>query len=192
MSLVEREIQAIAKQLGERDLSPELYSKLVERLRSSIQPSFLNGPWSNVISQIKPETLTALAFCAEILDDEEVAIDAEELGEIERRVSELEALVEHSNVPESIVLLVRHHIGLIRRGLAWYPICGAKALRESAHIASGELLEAQETVRENSGTETVTKLRELWRVVNATTDVALKGDKLVALFGRIMDAISGW
>ena len=86
-----------------------------------------------------------------------------------------------SGLPPRLVALVEHHVGLIRRALSEYPICGAKALRQAARTALGELVEVKDTIMGNRDAPEISKLGAIWKKVNQAADAALKGEKLAQL-----------
>jgi hypothetical protein len=71
------------------------------------------------------------------------------LDEILECVQELRASLVDSQLPQRLRQLIDHHIILIERALAEYPIYGVKALREAVYTGIGELIKVKETVNDN-------------------------------------------
>jgi hypothetical protein len=179
-----QELDILRSQMNNAPISEGLYSAAFNNIEQAISTLLLSTTWNNGVQYLKPEYLVALNFCSEILPDEESLIDPETLKEIRDMVQELEDMLASSNLPESLVSLIRHHIELINRALDQYPIIGATAFREAARTALGELVEARDIVKENNQAEEVNKLGSLWGKLNSTADIALKADKLSQLASK--------
>lgn len=134
--------------------------------------------WNNVRQYLTPQNLLALEFCSEILPDEEFLISSEELEEILDLVAALREAAQSENIPPGLQALLLHHVELIERAIAAYPITGVKALREAAQTGLGELVESKDAVAEYSNSEEVSKLAKAWKKVGEVADCALKVDKL--------------
>jgi hypothetical protein len=176
-----QELEILRSQMRAKNFSEELYTSAFNRIEQAISPLGLLAAWSSVKQHLAPETLIVLGFCTELLPDEESQIDPKELDDVRYQVQELEGLLEASSLPDGLKALIRHHIELIRRALDQYPIAGAKALREAARTALGELVEVRDTVRESSKTEEVSKLGAIWKKINDISDVAIKADKVAKI-----------
>lgn len=105
------------------------------------------------------------------------------------QVQELEKLLATSTIPSSLRELIAHHIKIIRKALAEYPIAGAKALREAARTAIGDFVEAQDTINTHRDSPEVTKLGAIWKHVNDAAGIALKTEKLAQLAQKAWEAI---
>lgn len=176
-----KELESLRSQMQETTISEGLYTAALNNIEQAISTLLLSTTWNNGLQYLKPETLVALEFCSELLPDEESLIDPQIIEEIRSMVQELEGMIASSNLPESLIAMIRHHIELIHRALDQYPIIGAKAFRESARTALGELIEVKETIKESSQTEQVKLLGLIWRKVNDAADIAIKTDNLAQL-----------
>ncbi|MBC8017458.1 MAG: hypothetical protein H7X83_02915 [Verrucomicrobia bacterium] len=173
-----QELEIARSQMGQANISENLYTAAFNNIEQALSTLLLSTTWNNGAQYLKPETLVALEFCSEILPDEESLIESETLDEIRSMVQELESLLEKTNLPESLITLILHHIELINRALDQYPVIGAMALREAARSAIGELIEANEAVKANSGSEEVSQLGKIWTKLNNAADIAIKADKI--------------
>lgn len=185
------ELQLLEEQVRVLPLSAHLYESAVTRVRQVISPLNLGSGWNGIRGSLTPDVMLALAWCNEMLPDEESAIDPADFLEIQGQVEELDTLLGRSELPERIKKLIAHQLELIRTALAQYPIAGARALREAGRSALGEIIESREDVREQPDTEAVGRLAELWKRVNTVADAALKADKLGQLGVRAWDALQG-
>lgn len=176
-----REVNLIREQMDKTDFGESLYSSALSKIELALSTMILSGTWNSAQQYLTPETLVALEFCGEILPDEEALISSEELAEIRSRVKDLQESLSSSQLPPRLRTLVEHHIDLILRALAEYPIAGAMALREAARTGLGEFMEVSETVKANRGAPEISMLGAVWDKVNKAADVALKAEKLAQL-----------
>ena len=178
LKCMHRELVCAMDQMREGQYREDLYSGAFAQIEESFSAMYLPGTWNQVKQYLPPQTMTALDFCSELLPDEESAISEEDLGDIKKRVDELREFLDQANLPKRLKILIAHHIGLINRALAEYPILGAKALREAAREGLGELIEVRDTVQANHDAPEIDKLGQVWKKVNEAADAALKMDKL--------------
>ena len=181
LSAMYRELEVVREQMQKASYSENLYAPAIGKVEYALSTMLLPNTWNQPRQYLTPETFVALEFCSEILPDEEVQISLEELNEISARVEELAASLSGSGLPPRLVALVEHHVGLIRRALSEYPIFGAKALRQAARAALGELVEVRDTITANRDAPEISKLGAIWKKVNEAADVAIKGEKLAQL-----------
>ena len=176
-----QQLDIARSQMKHANISENLYTAAFNNIEQSISTLLLPAQWNNGVQYLKPETLLALEFCSEILPDEESVIDPQTLEEIRSMVQELEKSLAVTDLPESLITLIIHHIELINRALNQYPVTGAKALREAARTAIGELIEAKDEVKANNSSEEVSKLGKVWGKLNNAADLAIKADKVAQL-----------
>jgi hypothetical protein len=176
-----RELERVEEQMQKANFSDSLYASSISKVEHALSTMLLPVTWNQARQYLTPEIFVALSFCGEILPDEETRIGFEELSEIRAQVDDLRTSLADSQLPPRLHALIEHHIDLILTALAEYPITGAKALREAARTALGEIVEVKEAVAENRKALEISKLGELWKKVNQTADIALKAEKLAQL-----------
>ena len=133
-----------------------------------------------------------MAFCSEILPNEEFEITDEEVQSIREKVGDLRATLSDATIPDRLRSLIQHHIELIERALFEYPISGAKALREAGRTALGEMIEVKDDIAIAKGEPAVEALGSLWKSVNKAADYALKSEGLVQLGQKAWEALGGF
>lgn len=176
---VNRELGLVRTGMSQATYSRSLYEDALSAFEEAASPMLLSHTWNNVRKYLTPQNLLSLEFCSEILPDEESVISSEEFTEILGLVAELREAAQSENIPTSLRALLLHHVELIERAVAAYPITGVKALREAAQAGLGELVESKDTVAEYSNSEEVSKLAKAWKKVGEVADGALKVDKLI-------------
>jgi hypothetical protein len=176
---VTRELGLVRNGMSKATYSPSLYEGTISAFEEAASPLLLPQSWNNVRQYLTPQNLISLEFCSEILPDEEAVISPEELAAILGLVSELREAAQSESIPSSLRALLLHHVELIEKAIAAYPITGVKALREAAQTGLGELVESKDAVAEHNNTPEVSKLAKAWKKVSEVADGALKVDKLV-------------
>ena len=186
-----RELDLAAEGLAGANFSKSLYESAFARVEHAISPLLLPATWNQVKQYLTPDVLTALAFCTEILPDEESLIPPDELALIQKKVEELRATVSDTETPPRLQKLIQHHVELIERALSEYSVVGAKGLREAGRTALGEMIEVKDELGPVKTSPAVSKLESTWATVNKAVDIALKGEKLAQLGQKAWEALSG-
>jgi hypothetical protein len=179
-----KELIILEAQLRASVLREELYVSALANLGQAFSTMYIATNWASVKQYLKQETLIPLAHWVDILPQEETPIQQQELEEILKQVEELEGCLRTSTLPEDLKLLITQHIISIRTAISQYPIAGARAIKEAAHNALGELIDVKETINENSNTNEVTSLLNVWKKANLIADIAIKGEKILRLANR--------
>lgn len=173
-----KEWEILNGQLRVSTLSEYLYASALARVENALSPMILSTTWNNGRQYLTPETLLSIAFCSEFLADEESQISMDDMEAIKAQVNELTKMLGVCELPERLRAVIAHHIVLIETALTEYPIAGAKALREVARTALGELIAERDAVQDYKDAPEMAKLGAVWRKVNTVADVALKVDQL--------------
>ncbi len=186
---VNRELDLVRNGMSQATYSASLYEGAIAAFEEAASPMLLPHTWNNVRQYLTPQNLLALEFCSEILPDEESLITSEELAEILGLVYELREAAQSESIPASLRMLMLHHVDLIERAIAAYPITGVKALREAAQTGLGELVESKDAVTEHGNTPEVSRLAKAWKKVGEVADAALKVEKVVLVGNKAWNLI---
>jgi hypothetical protein len=190
LQAMHQELELASNGLAKASFSVSLYESAFSKIENAISPMILPNTWNSARQYLSAEVFTALAFCAEILPDEESQISQEDLIEIQNQVDELRDTLATANLPARLRTLIEHHISLIENALSEYKIVGAKALREAGRAALGEIIEVRAEISESKEEPAIKKLDATWKKVNNVADIALKAEKLAQLGQKAWDAIS--
>ena len=172
--LVHKELELISAQMKELNYSETLYTNAISNVEYAISTMILPNTWNNAKQYLRPEYLTALAFCSEMLPDEESQISLDDLEKIQEIVNELRESIFKSELPPRLIKLIKHHIELIEQALAEYPIAGVKALQKAWHKGLGEIIESKDDVSANKNSPEIKKLHLVWEKINNSIDAAEK------------------
>lgn len=184
------EVELVRNQLSAALVGEDSYAPAITHLQAFLSPLQLGHTWQKTRANFTTDTLVALRLFAEMLPDEETSISAEELASIAALVQELEDLLAESTLPTRLTALIKRHIKMIRRALAEYPIAGAKALKDAAHTALGELIDAKREIDPHKAAPEVGKLRAVWARVWNAADVALKVEQLAEMADKLLSLFS--
>ncbi len=189
MGRVSQELGLVRIGMSQASYSTSLYDDALLALEEAASPMLLPQTWNAVRQYLTPKNLLSLAFCSEILPDEESLISSGDIAEIVSLVADLRAAAQSDKIPSSLRALLLHHVELIERALAAYPITGVKALREAAQTGLGELVESKDAVAEYSKSDEVSKLAKAWKKVGEVADGALKIDNLIQVGHKAWNVI---
>lgn len=196
------EIDVLERLMDDTEFSQSLYLPYLNKARSAIVPHGITAGWNSYNTHLSPDTLLSLRFCIEILSEEELAIDQNEIKEIQELTTTLEKLLEESRLPITLKRIIENHITKIREALYSYPIIGSKAMSEVVKSAYGEVIENQEIFAAAKNSESVKVLSKVWQKVkdvadgaktanervSAGVDLVDKGVKLIGFVERILSS----
>ena len=189
---VSREIGLVRDGMSKESFSPVLYESALGAFEEAASPILLPHTWNNIRQYLTPQNILALQFCSEILPHEEEVVSLEKIADLLSMVEDLRLAAHNENLPESLRSLLLHHVELIERAIAEYPISGVKALREASQSGLGELVEAKEMVAQHGNTEEILKLAKVWKKVSEIADAAIKADDLLQIGYKAWNLIEGY
>lgn len=190
LQVMHKELELASDGITKAGISTSLYKQEFSNIENAISPLNLSNTWHSARQYLAAEVIKTLAFCAEILPDEESQISQDELTAIQNQVDELREALNTATLPDRLMELIEHHILLIEKALLEYRVVGAKALREAGRTALGELIEVKAEVIESKDELVIKKLYEMWKNVNSAADVALKVEKIAKLGQQAWDVLS--
>jgi hypothetical protein len=180
------EINIFEKLMGETEFSEELYKPYLDRARQAIIPHGISNGWNSYCPNLSPDTILSLKFCEEILPEEELAVDQNDIEEIEELVKDLETTLKDSPLPIHLKRIIEKHIVKIREAMYSYNIIGAKAMTDVVQSAYGEVFQNQNLFESEKSSEPIIKLSKVWQKVKqvaegaiTATDYTSKGIDLV-------------
>jgi hypothetical protein len=174
------EIDVLERLMNETEFTQPLYLPYLNKARSAIVPHGITAAWNSYNTHLSPDTILSLRFCIEILPEEELAIDQNEISEIQELTITLEKLLEESKLPAPLKRIIENHIIKIREALYSYRIIGSKAMSEVVKSAYGEVIENQEVFATAKNSEPVKVLSKVWQKVKDVADSAKTANEGVA------------
>jgi hypothetical protein len=189
MSLLFFELDNVRGYLKGAGFSTNTYEPSLEKIENTISPSVLHVGWAAVKPNLSLEVLTSLNFCKDLMPDEEIEISEEDLKSLAEDIDSLEAHLENSELPTHLRSVIQKYIDSIWEALDEYPITGAKSLKSANKKIIGELIEAQEEIKQSAEQPAVKKFGTLFKRVNDIADTAIKADKLMQIGHKVVDAL---
>jgi len=181
------EIGRAGRQLSAASVPAYLYQTHFEKAYQVTNVNNLSSPWANLKQYITAELLVCLAFAAHIIDEDEPEFNEEELSELETMISDLHDSLSASDIDSDLKHFVQQQISLLRRGLADVRIRGAKAMQKCYVDGLGDIVENAETIKKNSESEVVEKLRTIWASMRSTTERAATLNKSTDTWSKLID-----
>lgn len=175
------EVDLLRDKLHTLGLSAEVYGPALTKLENALSPQLLVTQSVNVQQHLTGEVFTALAFCSEILPQEEDGITTEDFADIVSVIHDLELLLASNSFPSELTALIRRHIRLAETALAEYPIRGASALKNAVKVATGDMFFIEPN---DLPPDQRRALGGLWQRMNSLADKAIKVDSLLQIGGR--------
>jgi hypothetical protein len=197
LGLLYREIMVAERAMLATGINPELYEEAFCDARRAVAPTNLTGDWKAHQSILKAETLKTLAFCVELLPNEERLLEGEELDRVWERLEELKKEIDSSELPDEARAFIREQITIIEEALDGYEITGARAFRHALVDASLSYSEHESAVVAHEDAPEIKRLGGIWSSLtklNERSEVVQKllgsGVRISKLIGDAADQIS--
>jgi len=128
--LIRHELDLLEQTMRDTGFSDVLYSPYIRKVRVTVTPNNISASWSSYKTQLNGETVLALRYCAEILEDEPTA-NFEELESLLSKLSEFKAHLDTSSMNGATYQFVISQIGIMEMAIRNYPIAGGAAIRKA-------------------------------------------------------------
>jgi hypothetical protein len=181
LGLLFREIAVAERAMLDTGISPELYEEAFRDACWAITPTDLTADWSDHQEMLKPETLKTLAFCVELLPNEERLLEDEEIDRVWKRLEELKKEIDASELSEEVRTFLREQIAIIEEALEGYEITGARAFRHALVDASLSYSEHELIVAAHENTPVVEGLVGIWSTLGKLNE---RSEVVQKLLGR--------
>jgi len=172
-----------AKKLG---LPDNLYVPYINKAQKSLNITGLNTPWANFKNSISNDVLVCLAFCSFLIDENEIEIDIEEINKIHASLKELREELSKNIDDPMLASFIENQISIISKALAEYNIRGSSALNNGFSSGLTEIIENEETIKENINSSQITKIKDTWNLFQGVTKKAAEANKAVDTWQKIL------
>jgi hypothetical protein len=162
LGLLYREIAVAERAMLNTGISPELYEEAFRDARRAITPTDLTADWKGSQSILTSETLKTLAFCVELLPNEERLLEDGEMDRVWERLEELKKEIDSSELSDDVRAFLRDQIAIIEEALDSYEITGARAFRHALVDASLSYSEHESVVTAHEDAPEVKRLVGIW------------------------------
>ncbi len=176
-------ISVKAKKIG---LPENLYSPYINKALKSLNITNLNAEWGNYKNSISTDVLVCLAFCAFLIEENEIEIDIDEINKIHASLKELrEEMANNINDP-MLSSFIENQISIISKALAEYHIRGSSALNNGFSSGLVEIIENEDTIRENINSRSIEKIKNTWGLFQVVTKKAAEVNKSADTWQKIL------
>lgn len=162
LGLLYREIAVAERAMLDTGISPDLYEEAFRDACQAITPANLTAVWQNHQFMVKDDTLKTLAFCVELLPNEERLLEEEELDRVWERLEELKEEIDSSELSDEVRAFIREEIAIIEEALDGYEITGARAFRHAFVDASFSYSEHESVVTAHEDAPEMKRLVGIW------------------------------
>jgi len=177
------ELDLLREKLHRAGATESIYAPILGKVERAFHPAHVAASAPSIKQYLSNDVLTGLAFCSELLPEEEDGISQEDFAEVVSLINELELLLGENSFPAGLTALIRKHIRLAELAIAQYPLRGASALKDAVKYAAGDILFSEAEISDLPP-EGAQSLRTLWQRMNTLADRAIKVDNLLQIGSR--------
>ena len=180
------EIKLIAVKAKKIGLPENLYRPYVEKALKALKVENINAAWDNYKQHITGDVLVCFAFCNHLIDENEIEIDSSEIDEIHSALKELREELSKNIEDPLLVNFIENQIAIISKSLAEYHIKGSSALNQGFASGLTEVIENEDTIRENLKSAPVNKVQKAWGLFQKATEKAAEVNKTSDTWGKVI------
>ncbi|MEZ8356027.1 hypothetical protein [Vibrio sp. 10N.222.49.C12] len=130
LMLVRKEVELVERLMKQTTFSSNLYQPYLDRVKSTISLTNVSASWNNYKNKLSTDTILALGYCSEILEDED-PVDKEELEAILSSIQTLRQDIENSSISSGMYDFLMSQLNIIESAIQSYPIVGGAALKKA-------------------------------------------------------------
>ena len=171
------ETKLIGVKANKLGLPENLYKPYVEKTLKALNITNLNTPWDNFKQFISGDVLVCFAFCTHLIDENEIEIDEEEINNIHYALKELREELSKNIEDPLLSNFIENQIAIISKSLAEYNIKGSSALNNGFASGLTEIIENEDTIKENLKSSQVNKIEKVWGLFQKATSKAAELNK---------------
>lgn len=185
---VRKELRSLESKLKQLDIPESLYKGTVKGIFDAFQTTYLHQAWGNVNSGVTSAAVRAnLAWMSWVLSKfDENDIDADALSALLEAISDQEALLANSDLPDGLRDLLENQVDELRIALMLYRVNGVQPIVDAINKQSGEMRNAPEelvTAVASAGPEAKGAVNKGMELISKAAKVAESGSKIVK-FGK--------
>jgi hypothetical protein len=185
LMLVRKEIELVEGLMKQTSFSNNLYQPYLDRVKSTISLTNVSATWNNYKNKLSTDTILALGYCSEILEDED-AVDKEELEAILNSIQTLRQDIENSSISSGMHDFLMSQLDIIESAIQSYPIVGGAALKKAFSEGFTDLASRVDDISEGAenGHEEASKVAKVWGNLKTASKGIAEADKMAnALLG---------
>jgi len=181
-----QEVQSLI--MMHESINEELYLKSFSELDKVFFPLNLNFSIQGIKTYLTEEALTRLQFCSEVLSHtySELQISKVTLDKVVDMIKNLGRSIADAEMPEQPKLELLKEIDKVKRSVVFYPIKGAKGLKESSHSLLGTVITINETLNRIEDKQLLAKIGQLIKNIDSLSSKALRSKPIGAKINALL------
>ncbi|GLR77158.1 hypothetical protein [Aliivibrio sifiae] len=185
LMLVRKEIELLESLMQQTSFSRNLYQPYLDRVKSTISVNNLSATWTSYKNNLSTDTILALRYCSEILEDED-AVDKDELESILNSVRALKEEIETSSLSPGMHDFLISQLDIIESAIQSYPITGGSALKKAFSQGFTDLASRVDDISESTDDDhdEASKVATVWGNLKTASKGIAETDRMAnALIG---------
>ena len=130
LTLLRHELDLLEEKMLASSFSENLFKPYIKRVRLTVTTNNIGASWNNYKNNLSPETILALRYCSEILENEPTA-DFDELEKVLSDLEQFKESINSSSVNGVTYDFVISQINIIEKAIRSYPIVGGAAIKKA-------------------------------------------------------------
>lgn len=171
------ETKLIGVKANKLGLPENLYKPYVDKTLKVLNITNLNTSWDNYKKLISGDVLVCFAFCAHLINENEIEIDEEEIKKIHSSLKQLREELSKNIDDPVLANFIENQISIISKSLAEYYIKGSRALNNGFANGLSEIIENEDTIKEHLESTSVNKTQKVWELYQKATAKAAELNK---------------
>jgi len=184
--LIRHELDLLEQTMRDSGFSDVLYSPYIRRIRATVTPNNIGAGWNSYKPQLNGETILALRYCAEILEDDPTA-NFEELEALLSELTEFRSHLDASSMKGATYQFVISQIGIMEMAIRNYPIAGGAAIRKAFSEGFADLNAKAEDLVKEEETEATSRVGGFWQEFKSAGSKFVEADRIANAYIGIIN-----
>ena len=186
LGLLRHELDLLEQNMKASGYSEPLYTPYIRRIRATVTPNNIGATWNAYKPQLNGETVLALRYCSEILEDDP-ATDFKELESLLSKLTEFRSNLDASSMNGPTYHFVVSQISIMEMAIRNYPIAGGAAIKKAFSEGFADLnAQAEELINEEQ-TEATARVGGFWRDLKTAGSVFVEADRIANAYIGIIN-----
>jgi len=186
LSLLRHELDFLEEKMSATSFNKSLFQPYVKRVRAAVTISNISASWNNYKVNLNPETILALRYCSEILDNEPTS-DFDELEKVLVNLKTFRESLDRSSINGVTYEFVISQISIIERAIINYPIVGGAAIKKAFSEGFTDLNVRAENLAKEEETEVTRTVGKLWKDLKVAGNEFVEADRMANAYIGIIN-----
>ena len=186
LTLLRHELDLLEEKMLASSFSESLFKPYIKRVRLTITTNNISASWKTYRNNLSPETILALRYCSEILENEPTA-DFEELEKVLSDLEKFKESINSSSVNGVTYDFVISQINIIEKAIKNYPIVGGAAIKKAFSDGFADLNVRSEDLAKEEETEVTKGIGKLWNNLKTAGNEFVETDRIANAYIGIIN-----